>query len=45
MKINELNLANFDKEIKLISLTYDFSFKAVFSNNLEILKGFLIFRL
>lgn len=42
MKINEENLKKLDKEVSLIPLTYDFSFKGVFSKNLEILKEFLI---
>ena len=35
-------LKQIDKEVTLIPLTYDFSFKRVFNNNLELLKDFLI---
>ena len=42
MKINEENLKKLDKEVSLIPLTYDFSFKSVFNKNLELLKEFLI---
>ena len=31
-----------DKKVKLIPITYDFSFKAVFGNNLDLLKKFLL---
>ena len=42
MKINEQTLKEIDNNIKLIPLTYDFSFKSVFNKNLELLKEFLI---
>ena len=42
MRINEQTLKEIDNNIKLIPLTYDFSFKSVFNKNLELLKEFLI---
>ena len=42
MKINQLTLKELDKKVSLIPLTYDFSFKSVFSKNLEVLKEFLV---
>ena len=42
MKINEVNLKELDKEVKMIPLTYDFSFKSAFDKNLEVLKEFLV---
>lgn len=45
MKIETLTkeeLKQIDKEVTLIPLTYDFSFKRVFGNNLELLKKILI---
>ena len=42
MKLDELTLKEFDKNTKMMPLTFDVMFKSVFTRNLEILKEFLV---
>ena len=39
------DMIKLDKELNLIPLTFDFMFKGIFMNNLEILKEFIIYQL
>ena len=40
--LDENDMINLDKEISLIPLTFDFMFKGIFVNDLELLKEFII---
>ena len=43
--LNEENMIKFDKEIKMIPLSWDAMFKSVFTSDLELLKKFILLQI